>query len=393
MLLAYTGTRFRQLQEWQNRVFPAVLCRGVKNRDMTDVSVGLRVEFGSAQASNDAIVGIKLDQSKCFDRLIPDFTAALFLAFGMPKGIVNVFVKMYSSLKRHLSYRGWVSSTATTASNGAAQGRSLSLLAINVHMAVWSKFMSLIPHVCCRVFIDDAYLWVGLSKVNHLATALQVTEQWNALIGQKLNPTKSSLWASNSKARKSAKKLFPTIPLVLEFDALGAKIYTSQREAFQFPDQKVVKIGNDTKNIAALPTPTKVNCQLIASKSSRSVHLLLTSRPFRSCQVPKSKVKSPMPFGVADRIGEHGCSFLLSCAIHASCILKWPEPMSQCVTFGVLTTETPWLFPNCKVCILQVSIPSIVLLLISVMLCVFFIVHSCQTSALELDLPNFRSWT
>ena len=69
---------------------------------MTDVSVGLRVEFDSAQVSNDAIVGIKLDQSKCFDRLLPDFTAALFLAFGMPKGIVNIFVKMYSTLKRHL---------------------------------------------------------------------------------------------------------------------------------------------------------------------------------------------------------------------------------------------------------------------------------------------------
>ena len=79
MLLAYTGTRFRQLQEWQNCVFPQTLCGGIKNRDMSDVSVGLRLELDSAQASSDPLVGIKLDQSKCFDRLVPDFTAARFL--------------------------------------------------------------------------------------------------------------------------------------------------------------------------------------------------------------------------------------------------------------------------------------------------------------------------
>ena len=256
---------------------------------MSDVSVGLRFELDSAQASPDPLVGIKLDQSKCFNRLVPDFTAALFLAFGVPKGIVNIFLKVYASLKRHLSYRGWVSSTPTTAANGVAQGCSLSLLAINVHMAVWAKFMSVIPHVCCRVFIDDAYLWVRLSRIQSLRTALQVTEKWNELIGQKLNPDKSSLWASNAAAKKTARKLFPTIPVVLEFDALGAMIYTAQRDAFHFPENKVIKICNDTKNIAALPVPTATKCQLIAARLSHSVRLLLTSLPFRSLLVRKLK--------------------------------------------------------------------------------------------------------
>ena len=266
MLLAYTGTRFRRLQAWQDRTFSRVLRGGIKGRDMSDVSVGLRVEIDEANSTTDSLVGIKLDQSKCFDRLLPGFTAALFLAFGMPQGIVSIFVKFYATLKRHLSYRGWVSSSPTTAANGVAQGCSFSLLAINVHMAVWAKFMGLLPHVCCRVFIDDAYLWVRLSKIDNLVLALQVTEQWNTLIGQKLNQDKSSLWATSSKARKRAKKLFPSIPLVLEFDALGAKIYTSQRDAFQFPESKAIKICNDTKNIAALPVSTEVKCQLIASK-------------------------------------------------------------------------------------------------------------------------------
>ena len=233
---------------------------------MPEVSTDIRLEIDEALASTDPLVGIKLDQSKCFDRIVPDFAAALFLALGLPRGVVNVFVKMYASLKRHLSYRGWVSSTATTAANGVAQGCSLSPLAINAYMAVWSRFIALIPRVTCRVFIDDAYLWVRLSRVHCLEKALQVTEQWNLLICQKLNSDKSSLWATSSKARKTAERLFPTMPVVLEFDALGAKIYTAQRSAFQFPDHKAVKIYNDAKNIAALPIPLDIKRQLISSK-------------------------------------------------------------------------------------------------------------------------------
>ena len=333
MLLAYTGTRFRQLQQWQNTVFPKVLCGGIRHRDMSDISTEIRLEVDEAIASDDPLVGIKLDQSKCFDRIVPDYAAALFLAFGLPRGVVNVFVKMYASLKRHLSYRGWVSSTATTAANGVAQGCSLSLLAINVHMAVWSKFIALLPHVACRVFIDDAYLWVRLSRIHCLRTALQVTEQWNLLIGQKLSPDKSSLWATNSKARKTAKQLFPSIPVVLEFDALGAKIYTAQRSAFQFPDHKAVKICNDAKNIAALPIPLKVKCQLIASKVIPQCTFAadISSIPKLTC----AKIENEIANTIWGRRPHWRARMLPFCATRAMCAHGLPEPMSLFGIFGV----------------------------------------------------------
>ena len=97
--LAYSGTRFRQLQEWQKQVFDSTLCGGIKGRNMADISVGLRVDIDEAQAEHDPIVGIKLDQSKCFDRIVPSFAGALFLVFGMPKGVVGMFLKLYQGLK------------------------------------------------------------------------------------------------------------------------------------------------------------------------------------------------------------------------------------------------------------------------------------------------------
>lgn len=98
-------------------------------------------------------------------------------------------------------------------------------------MAVWVRFIKLIPNVVCKVFIDDAYIWAHIDHIQNLRHAFDATELWNQLIGQKLNAAKSTLWATSSSARKIAKKIFPLIPVACEFDALGTKIYTSTKDA------------------------------------------------------------------------------------------------------------------------------------------------------------------
>lgn len=212
LILAYTGTRFRQLNSWQEQVFPSALCGGIKGRSMSTVNVGLQVELDQASFEGDAIVGIKLDQSKCFDRIVPDFAAILFLAFGMPKKVVNVFLKMYGALRKHLSFRGWVSCKPVSCANGVAQGCSLSLIAINVYMAVWARFMSLLPEVMYKAFIDDAYIWVRLAHVDVLHRAFEATRQWNKLVGQKLNPDKCTLWATTGPARERERESQKNLP-------------------------------------------------------------------------------------------------------------------------------------------------------------------------------------
>lgn len=108
-LLAYTGTRFRQLQQWQRTVMHPSLFGGIQSRSMSSVSNGLRLDIDTARATSNHLVGIKLDQSKCFDRIIPTIAAVFMLALGVPQGVVNVFLMMYRGLTKHLSYRGWIS--------------------------------------------------------------------------------------------------------------------------------------------------------------------------------------------------------------------------------------------------------------------------------------------
>lgn len=133
-------------------------------------------------------------------------------------------------------------------------------------MHVWACFIDHIPHVVSRVFIDDAYLWVQITHISCLRTAVQTTEVWGTLFGQKLNPAKSVLWATSAMARKEAKLLFPELPLQLAFDVLGAKMYTSDRDAFLFDMTKCAKIVADIRNIANLPVPRTLKEQLVGAK-------------------------------------------------------------------------------------------------------------------------------
>ena len=266
LLLAYTGSRFAQLHAWQRQVMPESVLGGIKGRHMASLYNDIRLHIDCAKLDQVTLVGIKLDKAKAFDRIIPSFAAALFLAFGLPQGLVNVFLKQYNGLHKHLSYRRWICPQSTHGANGVAQGCSLSLLAMNAYNKVWCHLLDHLPEVYVRAFIDDAYLWSKLEHCEYLQKALEVTKVWDQLVGQQLNEGKSSMWATSSKGRKLAKKFFPQLPIRLEVEVLGTMMYTSERDAFHFDDKRLRKVLDDTDNIAALPVSHKTRVFLIGSK-------------------------------------------------------------------------------------------------------------------------------
>ena len=266
ILLAYTGARFAQLQTWQQATMPKSILGGIKGRFMSDLFNQIRLDIDDAKAQGHSLIGLKLDKAKAFDRVIPSYVAALFLAFGVPSGISNFFVKIYDGLHRHLSYRNWCSPEATTAPNGVCQGCSLSLLAINVYNKVWCHLLDHLPDIYARAYIDDSYLWCKLQNSATLVQAIQVTKIWDLLSGQKLNESKSLAWGTSSEARKTLRSSLPTIPVVLELDVLGTVLYTSERSHFCFSEAKLKKILHDTENIAALPVGRTTRSFLIGAK-------------------------------------------------------------------------------------------------------------------------------
>ena len=266
LLLSYSGLRFRQLQSWQQMTLPSNLCGAIKGRTMSAVHTQLRLDLDTAKHHSEVLVGLKLDKSKCFDRLIPAMAGVLMLAFGLPRGVVHFFLQIYANLRRHLALRGWISPTATTASNGVAQGCSLSLIAINLFMSVWAIFCNLIPTVTSKAFIDDAYMWANINHRADLKRALEVTYFWDTLTGQLSNPKKCQLWVSDPAKKKMVIALFPDIPLADVIDVLGIKMYVSSLRSYDFDTKKEIKVVNDLRNIAALPLKPDIKQHLIGTK-------------------------------------------------------------------------------------------------------------------------------
>lgn len=59
LLLAYSGTRFRQLQAWQQNTLHPSFFGGIKGRSKASASDGIRLDIDSAKVDGQHLVGIK----------------------------------------------------------------------------------------------------------------------------------------------------------------------------------------------------------------------------------------------------------------------------------------------------------------------------------------------
>ena len=238
--LIYTGLRFSQLQHWQRTVLPPQLKGGIKGRNMSEVHMTIQTEVDKAHSFNGSFAGLKLDKAKCFDRLMPRLCAAIFLALGLPRCFVCGFLGLYSRMTRFLSFKQWTRSQAISTPNGVVQGCSLSLLCINVHMAVWVWIIGNIDGIDFRAFIDDTYIWTRLPSINNLVAAVRATELWDSICGQFLNASKCEIFATTGPLRKALKLAFPSMRLVESVNILGAHVQTTCKNAGSFPVNKVL---------------------------------------------------------------------------------------------------------------------------------------------------------
>lgn len=175
-MLLYTGLRYHQLADWQSKIFPQEIVGGLKGRNPSTIPTALRFEIDNSQRAGDALVGVKLDKSKAFDRLIPGVAAMLFLAFGLPVGLAVFFQSLFNRLKKLAYYNGWCNSQPITAPNGLIQGCSLSILAMNLHQLVWITLFRQYEHIHIR-----AHLWTIPISGRQLAMQANWVKLWSQL--------------------------------------------------------------------------------------------------------------------------------------------------------------------------------------------------------------------
>ena len=90
-IVSYTSLRLKQLCHWQSMVFPPQLVGGIKGRHLATIPMQLRLDIDNANKSGRTLIGIKLDKSKAFDRIVPAVASLLMLAFGIEHSVVIFF--------------------------------------------------------------------------------------------------------------------------------------------------------------------------------------------------------------------------------------------------------------------------------------------------------------
>ena len=265
-MVLYTSLRYKQLGQWQAQCLPRELYGGVPGRRMCDLTTQIKLDLDKGHATHSGLIGVKLDKTKCFDRLTPRISALLMLAFGLPLTLVRVFLGLYNTAKRVVFYTRWALPTPISTASGVFQGCSLSLLCINLHMAVWALILRNVPQIKPFAFIDDSYILGDKDAIPQLQLAVDLTRLWDNLTGQALNEYKCNIFASSPGLRNAMRLAFPAMNMVEIVEILGSYLQTSRRNQTGYPKPKVAAALTDCKLIATLPTTLQVREHLLATK-------------------------------------------------------------------------------------------------------------------------------
>ena len=266
LYLAYTRVRFQQCMWWQLKIFPKNLCGGVATRKTTDISHHLAIRSEIAVASGKSLVGIKIDRSKCFDRIIPKIVAAIGEKLGLDSKYLHVWQQLYCGFQRFLTYEQFILPESLKSHNGIAQGDVGSVLGINLLMTAWCRLMAVFKDIQSFVYIDDAYLCTTLDNIDQLATAIHCTKLFDSLCGQAFNINKSCGWATCAKSRKKLKETFPGLEIHDFVQVLGGHLKSSAKPHVLPATTKFHVIRTVINDIGFLPVSFWAKLKLIATK-------------------------------------------------------------------------------------------------------------------------------
>ena len=265
--LLYSKARFLDTLEWQSFTFPKSMCGGIQNRKTSDVSHHLAIQSERAILSNNAVCGIQIDRSKCFDRIIPRVIAFLGTKLGLDQRFFNVWIQVYQGFRRYITLSNVVTAEPLSDANGIAQGDTGSVLAINIMMACWSQLMAQFETIQSWVYIDDAYLLCHAQHLEQLKLAMDCTAMYDILCGQTTNLAKSNGWATSKQSKASLRAVFPELQIVDWFKVLGAQIKTNSKRKVLEVSTKSHSIRTLIQDIGSLPVSFRAKVTLLGAKA------------------------------------------------------------------------------------------------------------------------------
>ena len=265
--LAYSRARFVDTIEWQKATFPKTVVGGIPGRKCTDVSHSIAIACEASLIQKQPVCGIKIDRQKCFDRIIPRIIVTLGSLLGLDTKFLKTWEQMYNGFQRHLTIGKFLGQEPLANCNGIAQGDTTSVLAINILMTCWVKVIQKFTRVLHWVYIDDAYLLADHNDIQELKLAMEATELFDTLTGQKTNLSKSGGWATSPKTKKLMKNLFPSLPLYDWFLVLGSQVKANQKGKTAEVVTKAHYLRSLIVDIGHLPISLAAKVKILCAKA------------------------------------------------------------------------------------------------------------------------------
>ena len=168
-----------------------------------DIYYQIALSIEEALLNGEDLIGLHFDYQKAFDLIPRNIIFRLAKIQGFDPTLLAVMENMYTRLQRYFKIPGGHSAPFVS-SCGILQGCPLSVVFMNILMAIWSKAIARESSAHPKAFADDSMALAD--NLLTAQTAMDITGEVARLTKQQLAAHKTVAWATSKESRVSLRK-------------------------------------------------------------------------------------------------------------------------------------------------------------------------------------------
>jgi hypothetical protein len=273
---AWSSLRYKHLETWMATWMPPELYGGLAGKCTTQASGPVILAFTEAILKKKACLGVSLDFTACFDRIVVQLAIGALQQRGLSPLVCRALSGFYDDLNRIVRVGSAASSVPEKAAIGILQGCSLSILLLNGLMATWvSDVQAHLTEaerrrVVLSVYLDDRN--ITADTLATLRCVLNVTDTFDANIGAELNRGKCQLYCTQQVATDALQQVMPEAEVTSKPWSLGFALPTG-------PQQPGLDDAAHAKQLQRITTATRTATKAAALPHSVRVEALSVTYP------------------------------------------------------------------------------------------------------------------
>ena len=270
----WAATRAGEMLEWQEEWISAAQRGFRRGHSCLHLywEAGLAVEDALLRGEED-LCGVLFDYAKCFDRVPQQLLFWVAEETGLHERLLRGMRSVYDGMRRRFK-TGQGLGADWAATNGILQGCPLSVVALNLLVALWANAVAEeAPEAVARAFADDTGARAkGDRAPEVIGRVIRITEEYAELSDQELNGKKTVGFAVGSRHKKAMAALEVSgEPLRLAGDSRDLGAHLSYHRA---PRPGAVKARAEDATAAAdrcglAPLPFDGRAELTAAKTGQ----------------------------------------------------------------------------------------------------------------------------